>query len=289
MPDEYLGHRLCNLIVPEEPEVFVLPTPSGEWEFARDGNYAESKRAIQEGKCAGTYAISRSVDVSHGRAAALDVAFEELLPICLGASFLTGLTVRPFQDLMHSAVQFLQIGSHFPRERSMGQGWAMAATLVDFVADLEIFVREYPALEQSEKARLLIHHWLDALAYWSLEDLTLSATTMLEIIAATAERVAAAAGTPRTTFVTRINYAADRFGLQHLPAEFRMMRNDLVHEGHLSGTRFPNKTEIECAQAAAGALDWIDRYICAIFGLGTPRSIRFGMNAFVGINAFSLN
>ena len=289
MSDEYLGHRLCNLLVPEEPVTFPLRTPSGHWAFRRDKTYSTSKDDILEnGACAITYAMSTEVKVTGSRAAAIDKAFEEMLPICLGASYLTGMTVRPVQDLPGSAVMFLSVGPHFPRERPMGRGWPMAATLADFIVDLETFVRGYLAVDRSEKARLLIHHWLDALAFWSLEDLTLSAATILEIIAATAKRIGRVKGRNLRNFVQRIDYAADRFSLPHLSPDFRAMRNDLVHEGRLSGTRFLNRSDADCSEAVAETLDWIDQYLCAIFGLGRPRLKRFGRNTFRGVNAFSL-
>jgi hypothetical protein len=290
MSDAYLGHDLCNLFVPEEPASFELRTPASLWVLSRDLKYAESKEHVfNRGGCAITYALSTEIKVTGGRAAAIDAALGELLPICLGASYITCMTVRPVRDLPMSAVQFLSVGHHFPRERAMGSGWPMADNLSDFIADLENFVRGYIAVEHSEKARLLIHHWLDAMAFWSLEDLTLSTTTILEIIAATADRTATAGGGNLSTFAKRIDHAADRFGLPHLPPNFRNMRNDLVHEGHLSGSRFPNKSNADCAEAVSEALDWTDCYLCEIFGLGRPRKRRFLKNTFFGVNSFSLD
>lgn len=188
-----------------------------------------------------------------------------------------------------SDVMFVSVGHYFPRERAMGSGWPMEVKFSDFLSDLETFIVGYIAVERSEKARLLIHHWLDALAFWSLEDLTLSATTILEIIAATAQNIASSSGQNIGNFSQRIDYAADRFSLPHLGPNFRKMRNDLVHEGHLSGSRFPNKSHTDCAEAVSEALDWTDRYLCAIFGLGNPRAKRFTKSTFLGVNAFSLD
>ena len=116
----------------------------------------------------------------------------------------------------------------------------------------------------------------------------LSTTTILEIVAATAKDIAAAQGTNLATFNPRMAYAASRFSLPSLPADFRKMRNDLVHEGLLSGTRFPGKTANDCGRAVAEALDWIDEYLFAALGLGSVPTARFSKENFRGANSFSL-
>lgn len=287
MSTRFIGFGLCNLFVPEEPAAFMLDTPVGTWKFKRLCGYEDWKDDIlQHGACGTTYHATTTVDTSGGRTAALDASFDELLPICLGASYLTGMSVGPDCGVPGSEVSFLQVGSHFPRPRGMGPGCPAACTLAQFKGDLGTFVPAYTRVEREEKARLLIHHWLDAQSFWSLEDLVLSTTTLLEIIAATAER-----DSPKRlgTFAKRLAFAAKRFGLAELDPCFRKMRNDLVHEGTLSGTNFPNSDSAACAQLAASALNWIDLYMHAIFGLGAPRSERFERHAFSGVNAFSLD
>lgn len=276
------------MFVPEEPCRFSILTPSGSWKFNQYASYASNKeRILNNGACCITYDIATTININGSWAECIDRARDELLPICLGISYLTGMAVRPVQDLPNSEVMFLHVGDHYPRQRAMGPGMNLVESLSDFIAALEIFVRDYTKFEKSEKARLLVHHWLDALAYWSLEDLTLSTATMLEIIAATAGDHGKTCGKKLKKFVPRINYAADRFGLSHLSQQFRNMRNDLVHEGRLSGSKFPNASKEQCAEVVAEALDWIDQYLCSIFGLGTPSHRRFGKNVFIGINAFS--
>lgn len=288
MTKETIGCAFCNLIVPDEPNKFEIKTANGIWEFERDAKYVDAKAAISVGKCAITYLVFRKVDIGSSRSAAMDTAVDEMLAVSLGASYLIGLTAAPAKDLPMSAVKFLAYGDHYPRPRAMGEGTQMTTSLEDFVKNLEIFVSAYPSLERSEKARLLIHHWLDGVAFWSLEDLTLSTSTILEVIAATAETVSAASGNKLQYFVPRLDFAARRYGLPPLPADFRNMRNDLVHQGRLSGTKFQNKDKIDCAQAISEALAWIDMYICAAFGLKVPASPRFRTHDLVNANAFSL-
>ena len=292
MSDVYLGYTLFNLIVPEDPATFQLRTAAGHWDFKQNRKYPQWKDAILKGSsCEITYDISTEVTVTNSRAAAMAAAYKELLPICLGASYLTGMTVRPVQGHLMSEVEFFFGGDHFPRERAMVPGWPMASSQADFTADLETFVPAYLAVERSEKARLLIHHWLDTLACWSLEDLTLGTATILEIIKTTAKDISISSGSGKgkDSFARWINCAADRLRLPHLPSNFRKMRNDLVHEGRLSGSHFPNKSDADCCEVVAEALSWIDQYLHAIFGLGQPRRTRFDKNTFQGLNAFSFD
>jgi hypothetical protein len=122
-----------------------------------------------------------------------------------------------------------------------------------------------------------------------MEDLCLGTATLLEIIAATARDAAMAAGISKKHFNERIDYASQRFSLPRLGSDFRDMRNDLVHEGTLSGTKFQNKTVAECALAVTEALAWIDNYIHAALGLGPVEIRRFPSSSYRGLNAFSLD
>jgi len=170
----------------------------------------------------------------------------------------------------------------------MGKGFPLVTSEAEFVRILEHFVAYYASLGSAEKIRLIAHHFLDAMAFWSLEDLVLSTTTILEIIAATAKDVAAAQGNRIDKFHQRIAYAASRFNLPPLPPNFRDMRNDLVHEGTLSGSKFSGKNADDCGKAAAEALDWIDAYLFAALNLGLRPIARFANERFSGANSFSL-
>ena len=282
----FIGFGLCNLFVPGEPETFSLSTPAGTWEFKRLPQYEDWKEDIlHRGQCGTTYEAVKNVDTAGSRTVALEEGFDELLPICLGASYLTAMTVSPDSGIAGSKVSFIRVGDHFPRPRGMGPGHPAVDNVPEFKANLEAFVPAYMRVEKVEKARLLIHHWLDALAFWSLEHLVLSTTTLLEVIAATAEDLSQ---TPLKSFAGRVAYAANRFGLPSLNPGFRAMRNDLVHEGTLSGSDMPNATVEACATFTADALNWIDLYLHAIFDLGNLRAARFDRRTFQSVNAFSL-
>ncbi len=284
----FIGHKLTNLIMPGEPDRLVINTPAGTWTFNKAPKYDDLKKAIKGGQIAETYSIECAGTYVGSRSAAIDRADDELIPICLGASFLTALSVAPSRSLPGSDVSFLQVGPHFPRPRAMGEGFQSATDTPMFARNLEAFVSAYPVQGSTEKIRLVSHHFLDALAFWSIEDLVLSTTTILEIIAITAKTIAAAQGQSICDFIPRILFAARRFNLPVLPPDFRDMRNDLVHEGTLSGTKFPGKNPDECGKAAAEALDWTDQYIFAALGMGQPGRARFIAEPFRGANSFSL-
>lgn len=284
----FLGHRLTNLIIPGEPDTLDIATSSGVWTLRKHPQYQTFKTAIENGQCAETYTIETSGTYSGSRSAAIDSASDELIPLCLGVSFLTAMSVAPSRSLPSSNVSFLQVGPHFPRPRAMGLGFQSATDTAMFKRNLEAFVAGYPAVDPVEKIRLVSHHFLDALAFWSIEDLVLSTTTILEIIAITAKTIGGPLGQQVGTYAQRLSYAATRFTLPPLPTDFRDMRNDLVHEGTLSGTGFPGKTADDCGLATAQVLDWIDLYVFAALGMGQPGRSRFTAQPFRGANSFSL-
>jgi hypothetical protein len=289
MSSFYIGHRLTNLIIPGEPDALTISTRAGSWELRKNSRYGEYKGAIAEGKIAETYTIEISCSYNGSRAAAMDAVEDELIPLCLAASYLTALSVAPSRSLPGSDVSFMQVGPHFPRPRGMGTGFQACPDETSFAHAIADFVATYPTKGMDENIRLIAHHFLDALAFWSLEDLVLSATTILEIIAITAKRVAASQGQTIQDFTPRLAFAAARFNLPDLPPDFRKMRNDLVHEGTLSGQKFPNKDSFACGVAVAEALDWIDEYVFAAVALGKPAQKRFIGDGFRGANSFSLS
>lgn len=120
MSNFFIGHWLANLIVPGDPDKLTITTPAGQWLLSKAPNFTQAKAAIiSGGQCAKTYAIEFNGTYSGSRAAAMDAADADLIPICLGASYLTALGVAPTTSLPGSDISFLQVGDHFPRVRAM--------------------------------------------------------------------------------------------------------------------------------------------------------------------------
>lgn len=275
---------VVNLLIPADPEGVELSVPSGRWTFERFAEYEKSKAAIKEGKCAHTYYIENSIGLVP--AASADQAFEELTPILLGASYATGLSVTIVQSTMASQVSILQRSEHWPRDRAIDMASPVINSPEEFTEIVERFVAAWPNAGRSEKALLLVHHWLDALACWSMEDLYLSATTLQQIIVATE---ATRQGKQDLPFYAGLEAAAKRMGVRVLSPAFKDMRNELIHDGQLVGRRFTGPDKQACATVVADVLNWLDEYIHAAMGLGSIRKTRFTVADLMNLNAYSIH
>jgi hypothetical protein len=95
----------------------------------------------------------------------------------------------------------------------------------------------------------------------------------------------------KLTYYDGMLSASSRYNLQPLMHDYKNMRNDIVHEGLLSGSNFLGKNKTQCAEVVAASLNWIDAYVCAVLGLSaspatTPRWK--GMHLESGLPALSL-
>ena len=121
MTSQLLALNLCNLIIPGDPEELQVSTSLGTWKFYQNPGFIEAKRAIlRDGKCANTYCIEFDIPHTHpDHADCLEATLDELLALCLGASYLTCQAVAPTQSTMTSSISFLTLGDRFPRQRGM--------------------------------------------------------------------------------------------------------------------------------------------------------------------------
>jgi len=285
-----LSLYVCNLIIPGDPETVTLATPAGPWHLIKMPNFAATKSRIasnslrpEEQPIGETYFLENPVGMMNGTVAAVDRAIEELSPLLLAASYATGMSVTVQRATMGSEISIVHATHYWPRARAMGSGSPVINTTAEFVHLVEAFVQAWPTVGQIEKVRLLVHTWLDALACWSMEDLYLSATTLLQVIAATE---AAKQGT-KMSFYSAVTAAAHRMNIPVLSQDFKDMRNELVHDGQLIGSRFSGPREA-CEQVVADVLNWIDQYIHSALSLGSVAKSRFQPNDFAGLNAYSI-
>lgn len=281
-----IGFRVVNLLIPGNPQALALTGAHGDWTFTQAANFAVSQNAVlTQHQCAETYDAEHPVAMADG-AAVFEPTVHEILPLCLGAAFASGHAVTTRRSLPGSEVLFVQMGSQFPRDRA----WTGTGPVVndehEFKAVVEAFLVGYRTVGATEKIRLLVHHWLDSLSCWSLEDLYLSATTVLQTIAATEQRKKPIAKKP--SFYKYVRAAANRYGLPVFAHDFKDMRNDLIHDGTLSGTTFTNKTADDARQVAVRVMNWIDGYVHAALGLGPVRKVRFDPHSFDSLNTYSL-
>lgn len=279
-----LGFWLINLIVPGDPEEASITCSSGQWFLQKSSEYMKCKDAISNNQCAHTYSIEIATSMADG-AAACDKSLDEMTPILLGASFLSGLAVTSRASLPHSDISIIQATSHWPRERAMGSGNSCVNNSHEFFKTLEKFLVAWPTAGQSEKVLILIHHWLDALGCWSFEDLFLSATTLLQIIAATEERITGNSG---LSYFQAVESASARAGIPALTRDFKDMRNNLIHEGQLLGGRFVGTDIDACASVAADLMNWFDEYMHSVLILGSLRKTRYSKYDFISLNSYSI-
>lgn len=279
-----IGFWVVNLLIPEDPDELNIHALSGIWELSKFAKYDESKSAVLSGQCAHTYAIENVVSMDDG-AATCNANFNEMTPILLGASYISGLSVTAKASLPHSDVMLAQPSAHWPRERAMGAGNYCVTSSHEFTEIIERFVAAWPTKASQEKILILIHHFLDAISCWSFEDFYLSATTLLQIIAATEEHIT---GNSNLSYLAAVQSASQRVGITSLTRDFKDMRNNLIHEGKLLGGAFAG-TDIEaCSVVAADVMNWFDEYVHAVMNLGPVKRKRYSKQDFMSLNAYSI-
>jgi hypothetical protein len=255
---------ITNLLV--EEGVFQIPSEFGYWHFKRTRNYKELLTSIEKGMCANTFSVSLDTIDTMSTDKKFCAACDEIIDICLVLSFLAAKCVTVSGSTRNSDIQFLQLGDKFIRSCSIIGFLTLSSvsSLTEFFNDW--FTTSYPNYK-NRRLRLFLTHWLSGLTCFSLEDIFLSAAVQLDIVKQ-CER--------SKTYFKGMESASNRYGLNLLNTDFKKMRNDLVHEGVLSGSNFARKTKPECANVITDTLNWIDTYILAVLGVsgrisGLPR------------------
>lgn len=286
-----LSFYVTNLLIPGDPDDLTITTPAGPWTLNKTPDFATTKSAItgetsarpQHLPVGETYFLENPISLDLG-AAAVDRAFDEITPILLAASYATGMSVTIDRSTIASSVSIMQPSDHWPRARALGSGSYAVSTSDEFNRLVEAFVLAWSTTGQTEKARLLVHHWLDALACWSMEDQYLSATTLLQIIVATE---AQKQRKKSLSYYNGLEDAANRMGIAPLSQDFMNMRNELIHDGQLIGSRFAGPRSA-CDQVVADVLNWFDIYVHTGLRLGPVAKTRFLANDFSRLNAYSI-
>jgi hypothetical protein len=295
----HIGFWLVNFLPPGTPEEFELRTPAGKWTFAKSPYFFDCLDAVtNKNACANTYSMMFPLPNDVTQEAVKQAAFLEALPICLGASFTTGTAVTIRNSLDGSEIQFFVVGPRFPRQRELTGVASCLNTMDQLIVFLERFVAEFNTLNSTEKLLLLSHFYIDALSCWSLEDLYLSGSTLLQIIASTEEdsgrpfaathAAERAAGNKKIKpgFFDYLAGAANRVGIAPLGHDVVKIRNSLIHDGTLKGPKFP--TQADSAKPIAEAMLWVDAYVYAVLKLGQVPVLRHAArNYTIRLNSFS--
>lgn len=252
-----IGFRLVNLLIPGTQNELKIKTKNGEWTLVREQQYDKLAQGLQNRvSCAETYFVTHDKKT--------DDVFDELLYICLATSFLSGSAVTVSRSLPSSEIMIFEAGPRFPRERGLSIIGPIYSQPSDFEIALSAIVDGFERATCNNNIEVIIHHWLDSLSCWSLEDQYLSACTILEIIKQTERR---RNGNPNQHFYDAIVSASNHYKIRVMSRDWISMRNDLVHDGKLSGSKFQNKDVVQCNALSKDVLHWLDEYVFAVFGI----------------------
>ncbi len=276
-----LGFNIVNLILPDEPNVLTVTGNNGNWDIRQHSNYTINREAINSRVHAAVTYIAEHDDLGLGKD---EEILDELMHLCLSLSYLTSNSVTMNQSANYSRISFIQAGDGFPRER----GITGIDPVVENQTDLETATTQMLRLFNQNKtdyhADVIIQYWLDILYCWSLENLFLGACTILEIIKQCERKRTGNANLP---FCDAIVSVSTHLNITELNRDWINMRNDLIHEGHLSKIKFPSKTKFECIGVCEAIMHWIDEFIHAIFILGTIKHNRFDRGSLGQLNSYT--
>jgi hypothetical protein len=276
------GFNIINLIIPGESEQMTLRGKHGDWTLTRVPDYIKMREAVETRvKAAVTYTADHP-DVGFSDT---DDLFDEILHICLSASFLTSNTVTIHGSTSYSKTTMMNLTPDiFPREKGASGFIPAVATTSDFKQSMEVMLGSFDANKTLHHTDFIMHYWLEVLSCWSLENMFLSACTILELLKQSERR---RTSSPNMYFYDAIVSLSTHHGLTVLSSDWKNMRNDLVHEGQLSKNHFPGKSKADCIAVCEDVMDWIDQFMFKVHGIASPRIPRFGRGSLVELNSYT--
>jgi hypothetical protein len=226
---------------------------------------------LEKGMVGNTYRAFDSAITNATSQDDLVTACEDLRDLCLIISFLNGCCVTPSGSAPGSVVQFFGLGDGFVPPRAI-RGFPSFTFASPISGTLHDAFKAFQLQQKARRLRLFLFHWINGLTCYTLEDCFLSLCVQFDII----KQCEISARGKGLGYFQGVTTAGKRFGLAPLTKDFVKMRNDIVHEGQLSGSNFAGKTKAECAQVIVDALNWLDAYVIAVLGIksclaGAPR------------------
>jgi hypothetical protein len=241
---------------------FEIPSALGKWVFDQTPTYSQILTDLERGKCGNTYYATNSAVSDLTRDADLHNIRDEIVDICLVLSFLNARCVTPSATTGQSDIQFVQFADAVIRPRAI-RGFDELKT--PWLSNLfsAWSTTNYTRYKQ-RGFRLQLSHWLSGLTCFSLEDVFLSVGVQMDIIK---QQERAATNNRDLTYFQGMSSASSRYHLTPLGTDYKQMRNDIVHEGVLSGSNFASKSKSQCAVVVADTLNWLDQYVLSVLGL----------------------
>lgn len=263
-----IGFLITNLITDEQE--FPVNGALGEWKFQASHNYSDLVNPItQQGVCGNTF--TASLDEVSNRSSDSDFSqcCDEIIDISLILSFLQARCITPSGTTNFSDIQFVQLGDDFIPQRGI-VGFPELKPVSGYA---DIFSSWSTGDHQefiSKRLRLFLAHYLSGLTCFTLEDLFLSLGVQMDLVKQEERRLT---GNSNLTYRQGMESASSRYEINPLSIDYNKMRNDIVHEGVLSGENFTNKTKSECAKVVVDTLNWIDSYILSALSLTSKLNI----------------
>ena len=254
-----LGFHVTDFTSTEDK--FSVAGRFGTWEFEKNAWYDKILPELQKGQVGNTYSAFNSKVIPPISDADFAMAIDDLRDSCLLLSFLRATCVTPSVSTQYSFMQMLKLGDSFIPARAI-RGYN---DFTPSTSNSDFLNAGLPALSGANHRwlRLLMFHWISALSSYTLEDLFLATCVQFDIVKQAEQLIS---NSPSLTYAQGMNLASARLGIAPIQEPFQKMRNDLVHEGKLSGSNFSSKNKTDCANVVASCLNWLDQYVLASTG-----------------------
>ena len=284
-----LGWWVTNLLIPGDPDRVFVEAQSGRWAIVRSDSFNHVKHSIKT-RSVNTHTLETQLhpDACNERGS-ISTAFDDMLAICLAASYLCGQTVSPTTSLQSSCAQYISIGDKFPKHRPISVSMPMHLTSEEYLVRLQQMVKHILAYKPRSHIILIIQLWLDVLSSSSLEGAILNLASLLEVIIAMSKHG------PRSDLlglaeIPDILFANAEESCIHsspLPIIWQM-RDNLIHGGALCPTGYDKSSIAVCADAVSEWMNVVDRSIAGILDVAGFCKPRFSDTSFLHMNSFSL-
>lgn len=264
---------------------FTVPSRFGVWEFERFNEYHEIKKNIQPGQCATTFTATNSEVTPRVSHSEFDETIHDLLDICLFFSYCTGKCVTPRKNTLGSDIKYIEFGDNFLLSKNI-EGINPININSQYGVVLKDIIISNTCQVDINQFRLLVTYWLNGITCFSLEDLFLGLCVVMDIV----KQCEKTFHRRNFSFFEGMQAASTRFNINELSRDYTKMRNDLVHEGKLSGNNYNDKTKTECAETIVQVLNWLDFYFAKILGIENHFTLgnRFSHHDIIGLPSFSL-
>lgn len=255
-----IGFNIADLVT--EQKEFDIPSSLGKWNFKKSDNYDRIISAMEEGQCGNTFTVYHSKENAPLDSDQFRNCCNEIINACLILSFITAKCVTVSGAAPFSDQTFIQLGDHFLRSRAI-RGFKEIESQHSYNQIFSVGISTLGENMKTRNLRIFLSHWISGLTCFTIEDLFLASCVQMDIV----KQCELQPTESKLNYFDGMVRASSRYGISPLSHDFKNMRNDLVHEGTLSGRNNPNKSKSDCALIVADVLNWIDEYVLKVLSL----------------------